>query len=701
MYNTELTNFIMVNTLSPQKQQYVRSRIHTASLLMRNFSLGQDRYARQYWMLPELGGIIVEGVETSLHGNLQSDLRADEGEAYLHGNLQSDLRADEGEAYLHGKLQSDLRVDEGEICLHGNLQSDLRADEGEACLQGNIQSDSSMDEGVANDSRMIDIENDSDETGMEEQPMEMESGEFVVREENQLSFERGREQVEPELQGRVEREADKQVEPELRGRVEREADKQVEPELRGRVEREADKQVEPELQGRVEREADKQVEPELQGRVEREADKQVEPELRGRVEREADKQVEPELRGRVEREADKQVEPELIESQTSDHPNELPFASFNSLNQSGRTPLPWQPSPVREEAGNIIGVDNVEHNVCTLATVDTTCGSQKQGDATSSGVTMSDSQQLPHDSNDSVMPSQGNNDNSAAAVHVQHWFSLLPREPCESIPQVVSSQQQDAAAVTQQYVMGGQYAYVTPSVMNQPIVQQMGVGYALVGNTLVPQQYINVNSTQQQVQYVVSDQQGVQYVIQQPQPQGVQYISLGGNQVAVLPSDGGGNQHVILAQDPGGGSQHVLLAQDPASDSGGSQHVILAQDPASDGGGSQHVILAQDPMLQVVRDEGLNAETGEGTKEATPEIEPNSPRTEDSQQEDVLFTEPTPHDEALAAVGREAVASALALHFPIIKCNESTADTCAPKLSSHTDISESQTVANPSQVRMW
>ena len=700
-------------------------------------------------MLPELGGIIVEGVETSLHGNLQSDLRADEGEAYLHGNLQSDLRADEGEAYLHGKLQSDLRVDEGEICLHGNFQSDLRADEGEACLQGNIQSDSSMDEGVANDSRMIDIENDSDETGMEEQPMEMESGEFVVREENQLSFERGREQVEPELQGRVEREADKQVEPELRGRVEREADKQVEPELRGRVEREADKQVEPELKGRVEREADKQVEPELQGRVEREADKQVEPELQGRVEREADKQVEPELRGRVEREADKQVEPELIESQTSDHPNELPFASFNSLNQSGRTPLPWQPSPVQEEAGNIIGVDNVEHNGCTLATVDTTCGSQKQGDATSSGVTMSDSQQLPHDSNDSVMPSQGNNDNSAAAVHVQHWFSLLPREPCESIPQVVSSQQQDAAAVTQQYVMGGQYAYVTPSVMNQPIVQQMGVGYALVGNTLVPQQYINVNSTQQQVQYVVSDQQGVQYVIQQPQPQGVQYISLGGNQVAVLPSDGGGNQHVILAQDPGGGSQHVLLAQDPASDGGGSQHVLLAQDPASDGGGSQHVllaqdpasdgggsqhvllaqdpasdgggsqhvllaqdpasdgggsqhvILAQDPMLQVVRDEGLNAETGEGTKEATPEIEPNSPRTEDSQQEDVLFTEPTPHDEALAAVGREAVASALALHFPIIKCNESTADTCAPKLSSHTDISESQTVANPSQVRMW
>ena len=38
---------------------------------MRKFPLGQDRYARQYWVLPSLGGVLIEGVETSLDVNLQ------------------------------------------------------------------------------------------------------------------------------------------------------------------------------------------------------------------------------------------------------------------------------------------------------------------------------------------------------------------------------------------------------------------------------------------------------------------------------------------------------------------------------------------------------------------------------------------------------------------------------------------------------
>ncbi len=49
----------------------VRQRIHSQSRRMRQFPLGQDRYARQYWALPSLGGVIVEGVETSLDQNLQ------------------------------------------------------------------------------------------------------------------------------------------------------------------------------------------------------------------------------------------------------------------------------------------------------------------------------------------------------------------------------------------------------------------------------------------------------------------------------------------------------------------------------------------------------------------------------------------------------------------------------------------------------
>ena len=48
---------------------------------MRKFSLGQDRYARQYWVLPSLGGVIVEGVETSLDRTLQPDFHDAEEEA--------------------------------------------------------------------------------------------------------------------------------------------------------------------------------------------------------------------------------------------------------------------------------------------------------------------------------------------------------------------------------------------------------------------------------------------------------------------------------------------------------------------------------------------------------------------------------------------------------------------------------------------
>ncbi len=53
-----------------------------ASRQMRKFPLGQDRYARQYWVLPSLGGILVEGVETSLDVNFQLDLPKEEEGAF-------------------------------------------------------------------------------------------------------------------------------------------------------------------------------------------------------------------------------------------------------------------------------------------------------------------------------------------------------------------------------------------------------------------------------------------------------------------------------------------------------------------------------------------------------------------------------------------------------------------------------------------
>lgn len=54
-----------------KKQTIVRAQIHRHMKMIRKFPLGQDRYARQYWLLPQLGCIVLEGVETSLGQHLQ------------------------------------------------------------------------------------------------------------------------------------------------------------------------------------------------------------------------------------------------------------------------------------------------------------------------------------------------------------------------------------------------------------------------------------------------------------------------------------------------------------------------------------------------------------------------------------------------------------------------------------------------------
>ena len=87
-----------------QKQQYVRSHIHMYSRLMRKFPLGQDRFARQYWLVPDLGSIIVEGVETSLHGDNQLDVREAEDE-YVTVTSEMGMEGETG-----GIDQSDSRT---------------------------------------------------------------------------------------------------------------------------------------------------------------------------------------------------------------------------------------------------------------------------------------------------------------------------------------------------------------------------------------------------------------------------------------------------------------------------------------------------------------------------------------------------------------------------------------------------------------
>ena len=104
------------------------------------------------------------------------------------------------------------------------------------------------------------------------------------------------------------------------------------------------------------------------------------------------------------------------------------------------------------------------------------------------------------------------------------WFSLTPRSPCETRPaavpmatvagaQTAEGQYQlvSTAGGLQQQILqpsaGMMQYYITPS--GTVATQQVQVGYALVGNTLVPQQYV---TTAPQQQFIIS-QGGIQYLV--------------------------------------------------------------------------------------------------------------------------------------------------------------------------------------------
>lgn len=49
--------------LKQQQSQY-RKKLFEASHCLRSMMFGQDRYRRRYWILPQCGGIFVEGMES-------------------------------------------------------------------------------------------------------------------------------------------------------------------------------------------------------------------------------------------------------------------------------------------------------------------------------------------------------------------------------------------------------------------------------------------------------------------------------------------------------------------------------------------------------------------------------------------------------------------------------------------------------------
>lgn len=51
-------------TAFPQQQSQYRRKLFDASHSLRSMMFGQDRYRRRYWILPQCGGIFVEGMES-------------------------------------------------------------------------------------------------------------------------------------------------------------------------------------------------------------------------------------------------------------------------------------------------------------------------------------------------------------------------------------------------------------------------------------------------------------------------------------------------------------------------------------------------------------------------------------------------------------------------------------------------------------
>ena len=63
--------------LKQQQSQY-RKKLFEASHCLRSMMFGQDRYRRRYWILPQCGGIFVEGMESG-EGKKHKGIMSHEG----------------------------------------------------------------------------------------------------------------------------------------------------------------------------------------------------------------------------------------------------------------------------------------------------------------------------------------------------------------------------------------------------------------------------------------------------------------------------------------------------------------------------------------------------------------------------------------------------------------------------------------------
>lgn len=183
------------------------------------------------------------------------------------------------------------------------------------------------------------------------------------------------------------------------------------------------------------------------------------------------------------------------------------------------------------------------------------------------------------------------------------WFSILPRKQCEVLHylQLDSAQQQGVMLGGSQFLSGGSYAYMTPdgTILGQPLVQQLQMGYALMGNNIVQVP---------QTQYVLATTGGAQ-----PDGSSVTAAALGA---------GGNNQQLISLGD----GQYALAPA--ATPSNNIQYVSI--------NGNQYAIMQ--PPTQDIKANGIANASSETNPETysqslVPQSQPSSASTSSGKKE--------------------------------------------------------------------
>lgn len=495
--NSSCGSVLDVNSSLPQKQQYVRSQIHASSRLMRKFPLGQDRFARQYWALPNLGSIIVEGVETSLYGDTQVPV---EGSEVVAKEMRMDMGHSGGPGVQKVSKHVPTHLQNGDQTspecsfaavspANSSEQVEGGGDEPKEGVWGGSGANVSVQGRKlwSPDVPPTDISQGQNDTSITNTGKQSSVGRKTCTVDQESDRQTGMEWNQSNLQHKLPFENTNFL-------------------AQGSDAEHTTTTPEMDSNGRT-------------SSISGVMDTSV-----------AELEDSNTLADNEERFLPQSLTPTTA-SQTVDKCEEENCPEMN---------LPDSASSVDQESPRMI-----------TAPQSTEASPRYELDATNT--------QLPTGSQENSQMSSTQCDSPGVAPDnsKQHkWFSILPRQPCEATPsalavvdsnpiaQVAASQH---VSPTQQYVMtapmaAAQYAYVTPNgqVIAQPMIQQVGVGYSLVGNALVPQaQYVAVNPSQQ-VQYVMAGQQGMSYIMG-----GQQYVTLGGNQIVQVAQGEGGVVGVV------------------------------------------------------------------------------------------------------------------------------------------------------------